>query len=62
MQKRWFACECAYTYNKVKERELEQKLLRTTVVKEQLVLEKEMLNERLDHHIERIKARLPSAR
>ena len=49
----------AYTHNKVKERELEQKAAAATDrgEKEQLALEKEMLNERLDHHIERIKAR-----
>ena len=49
----------AYTHNKAKERELEQKAAASNdcVEKEQLALEKEMLNERLQHHIDRIEAR-----
>ena len=49
----------AYTHNKVKERELEQKAAAANDrgEKEQLALEKEMLNERLQHHIDRIEAR-----
>ena len=49
----------AYTHNRVKERELEQKAAATNDrgEKEQLALEKEMLNERLQHHIDRIEAR-----
>jgi len=49
----------AYTHNRVKERELEQKAAATNDrgEKEQLELEKEMLNERLQHHIDRIEAR-----
>ena len=49
----------AYTHNKAKERELEQKAAAANDrgEKEQLALEKEMLNERLQHHIDRIEAR-----
>lgn len=49
----------AYTHNKAKKRELEQKAAATNDrgEKEQLELESEMLNERLQHHINRIEAR-----
>lgn len=51
--------KAAYTHNRAKERELERKAAAANDrgEKEQLALEKEMLNERLQHHINRIEAR-----